>query len=344
MKKAQISRNGKIITFRYKASSSEHVDQSEYDYVKNQNTGGLLVPQIRKGIFGVVFSVDLENTAILSEMLSGGISSDAFLDLFLQILQCLKRADQLYIKRDRILCNKDYIFVMNSTGSVSMIYLPFNIDCEAGSLLSFLTRIIDGTILNDGANVKLRMLRDFLISFKEIDIDKVINRVKQIKGNTVRDDDTVEMEDPDHFDDEAYGDIEFYKRNGPGSREEDNDLVDEEGTRILLNQESVWEKKRSIGTFRAVTGTDYFETERNSLTVGRSHKTNHCILGNDAISAIHAEIIKEDSNYYVQDNYSSNGTMVNGRKIDPEEMVKLSDGDRVTFADEDYIFHIKQVS
>lgn len=345
MKKAQISRNGKIMTFRYKASSSELVDQSEYDYVKNENTGGFLVPQYRKGLFGTVFSADLENSAVLSEKLAAGISSDEFLDLFLQILQCMRKADQLYIKRDRILCDKDYIFVRNSTGSVSMVYLPFKIDYESGSLLSFLTKIIDATNLNDGANVKLRILRDYLTSLNEIELDTVIGRVRQIKGNTVRGDETVEMEDPDHFDDER---IDIFEPEEPrisgrvSSDDEPDD--DKEGTMLLPKTKNVRIKKRIVGTFSAVNGKDYFEADTKSLTVGRSHKANHRILGNDAVSGIHAEIIKEETDFYIQDSYSSNGTLVNDRQIDPEEMVKLSDGDRVTFADEDYIFHIKQVS
>lgn len=65
------------------------------------------------------------------------------------------------------------------------------------------------------------------------------------------------------------------------------------------------------------------------FTIGRDAENRLCIA-NAAISRFHAEIYTEDDNYYLRDLQSTNGTFLNGRRIEQE---KLGPGDELSVAD-----------
>ena len=50
------------------------------------------------------------------------------------------------------------------------------------------------------------------------------------------------------------------------------------------------------------------------------------VLPDDTVSRIHARIELRTDGFYVNDLYSTNGTWLNGRRIEPGNAVRLSDG------------------
>ena len=60
--------------------------------------------------------------------------------------------------------------------------------------------------------------------------------------------------------------------------------------------------------------------------------------GNDAVSRIHAGIVCKDGQYYLIDRNSTNGTWLNGRRLEAGEEAQLEPGDRITLADEELDF------
>lgn len=79
--------------------------------------------------------------------------------------------------------------------------------------------------------------------------------------------------------------------------------------------------------------------DTNSFLIGRATKNGE---GEKAdfefgiavtpISRLHAQITKRDDRYYIQDLGSSNGTYLNGMRLDSKADYLLNDGDRVAFA------------
>src|SRR4051812_48076589 len=82
-------------------------------------------------------------------------------------------------------------------------------------------------------------------------------------------------------------------------------------------------------SFNLNDGNEFtFDLDEPVLKLGRSHQ-NDLVIDNTFISGFHAEFrLRPDGNYELQDRKSSNGTFVNGQRI---ERVLLSDGDHVTF-------------
>ena len=69
-------------------------------------------------------------------------------------------------------------------------------------------------------------------------------------------------------------------------------------------------------------------------------KSDYCIKGNPSISRTHALIKRVENNFFIEDLKATNGTHHNGVKLQPSQSVKLSDGDRLRFADEEFVFKI----
>jgi hypothetical protein len=92
------------------------------------------------------------------------------------------------------------------------------------------------------------------------------------------------------------------------------------------------EVEREVVTL-TVDGRAYPVTARR-VVLGRSRECD--IRVPDAnVSRRHAEVRQEDATYWVVDLGSTNGTEVNGRRV---ERGKLSDGDRITIGSTDVVF------
>ncbi len=62
------------------------------------------------------------------------------------------------------------------------------------------------------------------------------------------------------------------------------------------------------------------------------------VIERDTVSRFHAKLIKQDEQVYLMDLNSTNGTRINGRELNVRDRVLLSEGDRIMFADAEYIF------
>ncbi|MCR4614919.1 MAG: DUF6382 domain-containing protein [Clostridiales bacterium] len=65
---------------------------------------------------------------------------------------------------------------------------------------------------------------------------------------------------------------------------------------------------------------------------------DYFILDNTAISRSHANIISSANEYFIEDTNSTNHTFVNGKMINANEKFKLSNGDSIKLANEDFCF------
>lgn len=65
-----------------------------------------------------------------------------------------------------------------------------------------------------------------------------------------------------------------------------------------------------------------------------SQKDADIIIGNEAVSRLHARINKSEGVYYIEDLNSRNGTWVNGKLLHYMEKIALRNGDVIAFADE----------
>lgn len=87
-------------------------------------------------------------------------------------------------------------------------------------------------------------------------------------------------------------------------------------------------------------GTRYDITEFPA-TVGKGSAANVRIEGNTAISRVHLLVRYTGQCFAVEDKNSTNGTCINGNRLEPGELVKLKNGDRLKMGNEVFTVEIR---
>ncbi len=92
---------------------------------------------------------------------------------------------------------------------------------------------------------------------------------------------------------------------------------------------------------KSVESGEVFLCRGKSTLVGRSPE---CAInlsrlpGNDVVSRRHANLVRRDDGYWLTDENSANGTIVDGYVLNPKETVRLRDGCQVQFGHDGPVF------
>lgn len=106
-------------------------------------------------------------------------------------------------------------------------------------------------------------------------------------------------------------------------------------TTILNNQNSVRAVLYRKSNFENV------KINKSDFYIGKERKkVDYCISNNNSISRNHAEIIMRNGVFYIIDQKSTNGTYVNGIRLNPMQETELKNGDTIQLSDEEFEFKI----
>lgn len=81
-----------------------------------------------------------------------------------------------------------------------------------------------------------------------------------------------------------------------------------------------------------------YDLSKGKLTVGRTTENDIALTFDKVASREHAIFGEADGLYFVKDLNSSNGTLLNGKRVEADKRVELSNGDIVTVGDTDIRF------
>ncbi len=84
---------------------------------------------------------------------------------------------------------------------------------------------------------------------------------------------------------------------------------------------------------------EVIKLSRAVTRIGRDPRYADRVIDNKHVSSQHARIEQRDGRYTVVDEGSSNGTFLNGRRLERKQPAALRDGDVLAFAREQYVFH-----
>lgn len=80
-----------------------------------------------------------------------------------------------------------------------------------------------------------------------------------------------------------------------------------------------------------------------TITIGRK-PDNGIVISDSYISGRHAELTTDNTGTYITDIGSTNGTVVNGQKLEPHERQLLLDGDEIQLGQNTYVFTLLEAS
>lgn len=96
----------------------------------------------------------------------------------------------------------------------------------------------------------------------------------------------------------------------------------------------------SAKLIRVKTG-ESIQVNKPEFTIGKEkNRVNYCITGDSSISRSHAKISVNGGEYVIADLRSTNGTFVNGAKVEPGHPTVLKNGDKVVFSEEEFEFRM----
>ncbi len=82
----------------------------------------------------------------------------------------------------------------------------------------------------------------------------------------------------------------------------------------------------------------YIYINTDAKIIGKDKEKAQVCICKTGISRIHALVVQEGEDCYIEDLNSTNGTRINGEEIKPRTKYALKTGDRVSFAGTEYIF------
>lgn len=86
---------------------------------------------------------------------------------------------------------------------------------------------------------------------------------------------------------------------------------------------------------RNLTG-EKIPIEVTPFTIGKERSNMDYVLENDSVSRHHATILYEDGRYYIMDNRSTNGTVIEGIQLQPYEKAELENGYIISIGNESF--------
>ena len=106
-----------------------------------------------------------------------------------------------------------------------------------------------------------------------------------------------------------------------------------------LNREI--ESENSLYIIRNLNG-EKITVDVTPFTIGKDSSNMDFVLNNDSVSRHHATIIYENGYYYIMDNNSTNGTTIEGIKLQPGEKGEIGDGFIISLGNELFQAHIER--
>jgi pSer/pThr/pTyr-binding forkhead associated (FHA) protein len=93
---------------------------------------------------------------------------------------------------------------------------------------------------------------------------------------------------------------------------------------------------RLVGT--GGTKGEFFVT-KEEIQIGR--REGDILIKDSYCSGRHAQLVFEDDGWHIVDLGSTNGSFVNGEKIEPDQKVEIKDGDEITLGQSTFLFKIE---
>lgn len=361
------------ITVKSKLSKDEQINAREVEILNSKIIRGIMKPTVegeKKLSYLSPGGIKLE------AYLKKGITKNDFFLVIAQILEAVKSIGRNSFNINNLILNMKYVFVNEMTHELHFVYQPIYSSAISSDLASFLYDVAYSVTL--ALNEDYKCVNNFIAYLKGLQAVSVINIEKYLldvypqiykqvkrqkygqseylgslkngkdiyydmdkrrKPTPLADDDSTSLLSEKNDKDEATALLV-----------EDDDevtslLIDDEATSLLSDDEptSLLSEGPQITYPYLIRKSSFDRTDINKpvFRIGKERSYVDCfVANNNAISRIHADIITKNNSFFVKDENSTNGTYVNGNRLSPKEEVQVFDGDIITFANEEFEFHI----
>lgn len=332
-------------------NAGQPLERFDYGMLINNDIQGVI--KVSESLMNGITSLryDITNYKMFATMFNEKMSWSTIVSVLKECSEILIDTEEYMLNSGNFLLDPEYIYIHKTSNSVGLIYLPLKqMETSDFTIYSLAKYILNnakfeehdpnncfGKLMNFLNGTGKKSFKDFLNVLDGIDVkpmeSHVNNSYKPKKGIKVN----------------------VKKKQAVSKVVDDNATVighkreyDNDQTQLQLDTPE--EKKSSFGFGKksSTSSTAILLRDKNQeeirvlkerFVIGNNPlKCDYSCLSNEAISRVHAEIVKKGNDYYLIDNNSTNKTYINDERLTPKTQYKLTDGDKVKFANELYTF------
>ena len=358
-----------------KGKKGQHLNQREVNAISEGTVEGLLLFEVSTSGFKTNLTYNTEGLIPLCDFLQlQGMNRRLFVVLLRHIALILKGIEKNRFSKDLLMWTLQAVFVDPSTWRVYMIYVPLQPFETTGNMKSLLLEIIAQCNFEPGEDIEyvqnlvqdLNGVTAYTVGMLESYCDKVAEALFQQKCNTNRNGlcpacgskvDVSEEICPFCGKRVLSRSTKDSPKNTPSigsefwpktAKKSETDTERQKRSDISVNEDENGVVTVFRGSQRMVQSVWLEDCLREGkiiinkfpFRVGKMEGVTDYRIFNNNVSRKHADIIKEQGRYYIVDLASTNGTYLDGRRIQPGVKEPLNDGTMLKLADAKFKFHI----
>lgn len=302
-KRIKISKKKEYILVNIKPDKNERINKRELQIFQQNIFQGIMQPQVSEKNRIVYVA---PNGIMLKKYLKSGISRQDFFQVFVQLLEVVRKIQCNFMNINNLVLDLDYTFINENTKEVQIIYQPVLRQNTPVKIFPFFYEVIHSTV--------------FLINEDMQMVNELMGHMKRMQHFSA--------EDIEDYIEELYPDIfKIVERYKPEQLEATKPAIRAEKSipHIYLMRVNTHER---------------IEIRKAEFWLGKERaKVDYCITDNPSVSRQHAVIRKRGKNFSIQDNRSTNKTFVNSRKLQSGQEVEILNGNTIMLANERFVFH-----
>lgn len=330
-----------------KIDAEDMISKYECSVLEDNRLNGLFTMQVEKNST-IIYSDDVKKN--LADILTGSIGEEMVISYLCQVARVILDVKKMGLNPEKLILNPEWIYLTKDEKVLKFIYCPVNGMYGRYDGILFMKDVLLQMPLSKGARDNWKqwlenVTRTGITEQAVGNMEKMNKGTRSISNSTsIFDDDGEPMTgvgDEDVW--KPMQQFGNYDEAMTGIEEDDDDgealtgVEDFFGYGATVSSESVENKPYLV---RVNTG-ERVVVSGDNFKLGRSEqRADFCIRNNSGISNVHATIIVKNGQYFLKDNYSTNGTYVDGNKIsDSSTPVLLRDGSVIQLYNEEIVFN-----
>ncbi len=291
----------------HKIEKTEQISTMELDIINKAEIPALLPVHIGRTMTGKEIRFVVQNFMDLRSFLKSDIRFDLFIQIVLQIVDTLLACESHGIRCGNLELSSDLSFYDYGNRQVRLICWPL-ISLSANSNASSFFMELGSIYTSKGhdSDFRLRYLQ-FFDSRAKFELDDFKQRLETLLQQWQEEN------------------AEGAEQGGKSKPRKPRDIPPTVGLRMASIQ-------------RISTQTT-IQVSRYPFSIGRKAEfCDYAIEDNPYVSKRHATILLRDGQAYIRDNGSSNGTFLNGKRLQPNTEVELPSGACFRIGNESFVF------
>lgn len=340
---------------RFKLDKQPEDNSYQYCILTRGGIGGLLSCSIRNidGIFYTYYDIS-SHQSIKDLIGKNGISSGFICELFDSLKIEYAELCRFLLDKRNLILEPEHIFRDIETGEFAFLYIPYSDQKDSFSALTkFMVDQVDCTdekAVETVYNIYERYIRIGDSYLRDAVFDDV-NYLKHEKTYVTEDIKISDEEESENIfnpeEDKRALFQNLFSRRSREQREKHKERIklemmgiteesyrkydaeDEDFFGKTVSLEDVASKRHQL---RGEDGVE-FEINIDEVTIGKKRENCKFVLENPSVSRMHARIVKDGNAEFIEDLNSTNGTYLNGNRMNPYDRKELITGDELRFGE-----------